>query len=63
MQLNCNVIKKVPPLSFPYQPPPPFQGYLSFLAKFLVPPQVKIFLKDPTPIPPLIGGGSNYAVN
>ena len=48
MQLDCKVIKK-------WQPPisiltlPPFQGYPTFLAKFLVPPEVTQFLEGPTP--------------
>ena len=52
MQLNIKVIKK-------WQPPiststPPFQGYLPYLAKLLVPPQVTQFFEGPTPLPPLI---------
>ena len=46
---------------FLHQPPPPFQCYPPFLAKFLVTPQVTQFFEGPTP-PPLIRGrgGSNY---
>ena len=51
MQLNCKIIKKRDniPISIPTaRPRPPFQDYLLFLAKFLVPPPVTQFLEGPT---------------
>ena len=41
MQLNCKVIKNGNPPFSTATPPPPFQGYPSFLANFLVPPLSK----------------------
>ena len=46
-------------------PPPPYQAYLPFLSKILVPPppQVTQFCEGPTPPPPFNKGGeggSNY---
>ena len=60
--MNCKVLKKVATPTFLHQPPP-FQGYLPFLAKFLVPPKLLNFWKV---LPPFNkryrggGGGSNY---
>ena len=65
MQLNCKVIKKVATSSPISTSTPPFQSYLPFLAKFLLPPpppppQMAQFLEGstpPAPPPPLNKGG------
>ena len=48
MQLKYKVIKKWHPFPFLHQPFPRFQGYPSFVAKFLVLTQVTQSLEGPT---------------
>ena len=55
MQLNCKVIKKRQLPHFYITPPPHFQGYPSFLGKFLVPP-------SPRPKYSVLVFGRSYAL-